>query len=312
MTDRRELFRQYMKDLVPELESGPKDHLSDEELVHYLHGELAATERERVQSHLVPCRQCRDALQDVQDFFEAPRADEVSLGAAPSEQQWQALQRHISSESNKATTSWGGLRLGWLSLDLRATWALAVGLILIIMAAGAWSFRLRRENQELMQQVQSDQRRRMDSLQQSAQENHRLQDRMAVLQQSYESQMAELRRPQLNPPIYDLYSSTAVARSGTGRRETVIKVPHGVRVFTLLLNGTGLPIHTEYAVEITDGAGHVFWRSGGLQRSRDGNFLILLNRTFLPEGSHQLKLYGQAAPREVTLAEYRLRLNYAQ
>jgi hypothetical protein len=136
------------------------------------------------------------------------------------------------------------------------------------------------------------------------QETRRLQKQVNVLQQNYESQLAQLRQPAVNAPIYDILPRGSIARAGGRSEMNRIKVPPTTRNFVVILYRDSGQDYPDYALEIVDQKGQVRWRGEGLKPNRDGNFVMTLDRTFLGEGRYHLKLYGQASGRSRMIAEY--------
>jgi hypothetical protein len=122
--------------------------------------------------------------------------------------------------------------------------------------------------------------------------------------QHYESQLAQLRQPQLNIPIYDIFSQESIRRSGDQSEVNRVAIPQTTKYFTLILNGEGQLTYPDYVIEIMDRKGQLVWRGEGLRRDSHGNVVMTLDKTFLGEGQYRLQLYGQRGGRTRRIAEY--------
>jgi hypothetical protein len=286
-----------------ELEDNPGRHLGEEELIAYQQGRLDADEREKSQSHLVRCSVCRDAFRDLTDFFEPAREGEEVISEAEIRREWKALRRRIWPEEKPADRA-SGLGLAGLLRWPRTAFALAAALVLAITMTGAWALWLRQEKQQLARQLQTEQSAWAERLKQLEQENRGLQEQVGAAKQNYEAQLAELRRPLLNAPIYDVYSQQSIQRSGGDSKGNPVKVPQKARRFTLILNGEGQSQYPDYVIEIIDPKGQSVLKEGGLIRDSLGNFSIELDRASMSAGKYRLKLYGQTDKRSQEMAEY--------
>jgi hypothetical protein len=295
----KEEFRQYMKAVGEEFENNPGRHLSEDELIEYQRGRLEETEREKVQAHLVQCDVCLEAFKDVNDFFDPTREGEEAISEREIDQEWKAFWQRVQAEE-EAPARAPGLRRAGFWFGPRATFALAASVVLAIGFTVFWALQLRQETQQLARQLQTEQTR----LKELEQENHRLQEQASAIEQNYESQLAQLRQPQLNLSLYDIYSRESIQRSGEGSEVNPVKVPPTARSFSLILNGEGQPEYPDYVIEIVDQKKQVRWRGAGLRRDIQGNFTMMLDRTFLSPGEYRLKLYGQKGGRSRGIAEY--------
>ncbi len=309
--DKKEEFRHHLKAVRREFENSLGRHLSKEELIDYQQGRLAETAREEAQSHLVQCDVCLAAFKDVSDFFEPAREGEEPVSKVEVGRAWQTFWQRVQPEE-KAATGASGLGRAGFWLNRRTTLALAGSLVAAIVLTGAWALWLRQENQQLNRRLQSEQSGGADRLRQLEQENRRAREQAGTLKQEYASELAALRQPQLNAPIFDILSRKSIQRSGGGTETAVVEVPRTTRNFTLILNGEGQPEYPDYVIEILDSNDQLIWRGEGLRRSSDRNFVLTLDRAFLSEGPYHLKLYGQKGGRSKGIAEYAIVLRFAK
>jgi hypothetical protein len=120
------------------------------------------------------------------------------------------------------------------------------------------------------------------------------------------AQVAELRQPELNPLIHEVFSREFIQRGSTlsGSQVQRIRVPPETKRFVLILNGGGQPDYPAYAIEMRDRKGQLVWQGDGLKRNQLGNFTVGLNRAFVAEGEYRLTLTGRRGDRVVRIAEY--------
>ena len=282
-------------------------HPSDEELVHYLGGRLDEADKDSLQNHLVECDVCLAAFRDAREFFESHRANEPMITVDIADE-WKTFWNRINAEEETEHRSTEPRRSGFL---LSPALAFAAAILLVTVAMGIWGIRQRQESRRLAGQLEEERQRtaQLEGEQQNVsdrakeleQENLTLQERSRAVEQSRSSKRAELRPPELNAPIYDLYPRGFVRRSEKGSEVNRINVPPGARSMTLILNGEGVSVYPSYVVEILDGKGQLIWRGRGLKRGNYGNFTITLDPAFLGKGTLRLKLYG---PESKQLAEY--------
>jgi hypothetical protein len=300
--DTKEVFQEYMKAVNGEFDHDLGCHPNEQELIDYQRGRLDEGEREKIQSHLVQCDDCLAAFKDVSDFFDPPRAGEETIGQVDVKDEWKTFQRRVLTEEFLAAPAPAPRRTGY-SLSGRAMFALAAGVILVIGSTVGWAFWLRQKNQQLAKQLQSEQTVWAAQVKELERENRRLQEQATTLQE-IESQLAELRQPQLNVPIYDIFPRDLTQRSTEEIPVNRIQVPSTAKSFALILNGQGQPTFPDYLIEIVDRSDQLTWYGEGLGRDAHGNFVITLNRTFLREEQYRLRLYGRRNERSQRIAEY--------
>jgi len=301
-------LRRYLQALDGEWEDHLRRHPDEDEMIAYVRGELEAGDAERMRSHLVRCDACAAALKDVADFFEPIREREGPIPERVRRRQWKTLWRRVRAEERaivrKDVPAW---------FRTRAMFALAASLFVIIGFLSFWTWHLRREMQRLAQQAQTERIRRVEL----ERENRRLQERTGAIERDYESrlkelesQLAQLREPQWNIPVYDLLSREFLLRSGSASVVNRIVVSRTARSFSLVLTAEDQPKYPTYAIEIVDRDGRLHWRAGGIRRDRHGALTVTLNRAFLSPGEYQLNLYGQRDRRLQKIAEYIVSLRH--
>jgi hypothetical protein len=287
-----EEFSQYVGAVRKEVELNPGPHPSEDELIAYHRGQLKEQQREKIQSHLVQCPECISSFREMSAFFESSPEGDQPLSEAELDRKWEAYRRRVQAEEPPAPTT--SLRRGGFWQHRRATFALAASL-LIIAVTSAWALWLRRENQWGTQEKSWAER-----LTELEEENRRLQDQTKTL----ESQLAELRQPAMNAPIYDLLPRAALPRAGSESNVYRIKTPATAKNFVLILHRAGNQGYSSYEIEIVDASGKQLWRESGLRPNSDGSFVLTLDRTFLSQGQYRLKLYGQSDNRSHVIADY--------
>ncbi len=299
-------FRRYLEALGEGWEDHLKRHLDEDELIGYVRGELEPGDVQRLQSHLVHCDACMAALTDVADFFEPLREGEEPIRERVLRREWKSFWQRVRAEERATAREDVPV---WFRP--RAMFVLAASLLVIVGFLSFWTWHLRREIQQLARQAQSERTRRAEL----ERENRRLQEQSDVIKRDYESRLSELesdlaqlREPELNIPIYDVLSREFLLRSESASVVNHIVVSHTARSFSLVLNAEDQPKYPTYTIEIVDRGGHVRWRAAGLHRDRHGNFTVTLNRAFLSPGKYIL--YGQRGERLQRIAEYIVSLSY--
>lgn len=336
--DGRDEARVYMNAIIPELEDDAGSHPSVDALTAYHQGRLTGSARAVVRDHLVTCDECLALFKDANDFFSPPPAGDEGVSEIEIHREWRALWRQINAEGEAATPA-GIVAARALRPRSRKVWALALaaGLSVAVTLPLVWIALSRqdgpdslsmvrqleleqREMAERLKQLEEQNRQlreqaregrpaddsRASELAESEQENQRLREQLEALRQRREAELAELRRPQLNAPLYDILPQEMTVRSGAGREVTRIELPPGKRSFTLILSGGGLPPYPKYDIEIRGRGGKRVWRGMGLRREDGGNFVLTLDRSFLREGQYSLKLFGRSSEGTKEVAEYNI------
>jgi hypothetical protein len=285
-------------------------HPGDEQLNDYLGGRLEKTAHESIQAHLVECDDCLAAFRDVRDFFESRRDGEPIINEDIA-QEWQSFWTRIQADDEKPEVL---PERRPSRFRLNPAWAFVLSAILLV-AIGIWAIVVRRENRQLAEQLESLQQRtaQLEIEQQNLvarakdleQKNLNLEERALAVEPSRPLPPADRKRPELNAPVYELYSRAFVQRSGNEGEMNRIKVPPSARSMTLILNGEGISVYPSYGVEILDAKGQAVWRGSGLKQGSYGNFTITLDTAFLGKGAFRLKLNGPTAQE---LTEYLLRI----
>ena len=292
-------------------------HPADEQLIDYLAKRLDEADRESIQTHLVECDRCLATFKEAGDFFE-PHRDNEPMITEDIELEWRTFWNRINDNEQATAASAQAAdrpparrRLGfWLSPAV----SIALAVLVAAVALGMWAFQERRANRQLARQLEVEQQRASqleieqqnlsDRTKELEQENSILLGRSRSVEQSHQSQRADLKPPEINAPIFDLYPRGFVTRSADGSEVNRIKVPSAAKSITLILNSEGIKVLPSYNVEIRDGSRAV-WRGSGLERGSYGNFSMTLDPAFLGKGTFQLRIYG---PPSQQLAEYLLRI----
>jgi len=209
----------------------------------------------------------------------------------------------------------------------RATFALAA-FLLISLALGLWLVLLRqgndreiaRLNREMAERDRAlasvkesldETRRRLDEAihrseqGKSAGDSKRYEDEIARLRQT----VTELSRPQLDAPIVDLDPSDQTRGNMTGDAAR-IEAPPTANIITLILNITGQPSHSAYAVEILDSTGKQVWRGQRARNGPDHAVNLTIARRMIPVGRYLIKLYGLRDRKQEPVADYQVLIVY--
>jgi len=254
------------------------DCLAEKDLMAHLRGDADAAARERVESHLVRCKRCREHFLEIEDFYGPLRPGEELPTEFDVARDWARFSKRIGAHGRSA----GGIR-SWPPGMV----AIAASVLLTFGVAGGWSLHYLRDKSGFEA-----------SLGRAADENRRLQQRTEALRQ----QLAELQRPQVNSPILDVYPTQALARSA-GAPVSRVEIPANAAV-TLILNGQGQRHYTGYSIGIIDRQGRELWHDDALKRAADGNFGVSLPGGFLPEGEYRFRIFGRTSVVPEQIAEY--------
>jgi hypothetical protein len=125
-------------------EAGP--HPRAEELTAYRGGELAAGDAERVQAHLVACRECLDRLLDLDELAAAPHRRAAGVARLDTAAAWRALAPRLAQTQDGAPAGSPRWRPG--------PRAVAAALIAATLALGVWGLRQRAALGDLRREVE--------------------------------------------------------------------------------------------------------------------------------------------------------------
>ncbi len=305
--NKREEWREYVAAAAKEYASSPTDHLSEEEMIHYRQGHFEDQERVRVEVHLARCAECLETLSAASEFLQSLSPGEAMRGAQAPDPDFEALWQRLDSPAPA--------RPGFLGHP-RALFALAASLFVALALTLIWALSLRQENQRLAERpsepgvfagqlstLEQKNRELQEQLVTLQQESRRLQEHVNASKQQYESELAQLKQPEVNAPVRNIYPRDDQQRSGEPGEANRISVPHGTRTFTVILADYERG-YQDYRVEIVDRAGRLIWQGQGLRPSEAGDLTLMLNRTFLGQKRFTLKLYGQRDGRSRKVAEY--------
>ncbi len=324
--DRGDEQGRYMKATWKEFATVPSGHLNEDELIRYHRGGLNDRDQARVESHLAECRECLETFADASEFLQAvPEGHRAPMDEAHNpdfEALWQRLSFQASSlfaaPRPPQTRVWAQPRVLFtlaaslfVALALSTIWALSLRQANQRLAERGtepahWAERLRdleQENRGLQEQIHALQQR--DEILQ--QEGRRLQGQISTAQQRYESELAQLKQPEANVPVRNIYPRDNQQRS-TGQAEANrISIPLGTRTFIMILSDYDQG-YEDYEIEIVDPAGHLLWKALKLRPDGSGDLTVMLNRTLLGQKRFIVKLYGQRDRASRIIAEYVVRV----
>lgn len=321
--DERNEMRTYLNAVTVELDGAAGPHPSLDALTDYHQGRLSESEGAAVRDHLVACDECLALFKDANAFFAPPPDGHEGVSHSEIHGEWKALWRQIKAGQETAETVASRAAARWH----RGTWplALAASLALAFSILLTWFLWSRQDLMKTTTQLQLEQTEMAERLKQleeqnrqlreqprgseaakSEQENQRLRQEIESLQRRHEAEIAELRRPQVNAPLYDVLPQEMTVRSPADNEVTRIELPPGKRSFTLILNGEGLPPYPKYDIEIRDRSGKRVWLGEGLRQASGGNFVLTLDRSFLKRGQYRLRLIGRSSEGAKAIAHYNI------
>jgi anti-sigma factor RsiW len=291
-------------------------HATLEELIAYHSGELPPEDVERLQEHLVWCRECLELLLDWAAWTESAQEGGRAVSEAQVAAAWQAMRAQLRAENLLPPVGWRH-RLGAVFSRVSVPYAIAASLLIVSLALGAWIVSLRQADQQQLARFHQQLAERDQAVAAARGQLQQARDQLEETAQRAEQEVAELRQtvsalsqPQINVPMEDLQPRELLRGSQPGGYVQRIQVPSGASFFTLILNVVSQEAYPNYALEISDQQGRIVWRTDGLQKSRFNNFTIALARGLLPAGQYRLRLYGRRAGRKELVEEYVVRIQY--
>jgi hypothetical protein len=299
--------------------------LTEELLERLATGDATSQELTQAASHLPVCSDCVAEYRVLRSLRPLAEQAEAILAASEGAPGIGQRPRGVRGEGARPAAFWRSFAT--LVSPARATFALAA-LLLISLALGLWLVLLRqgndreiaRLNREMAERDRAlasvkesldETRRRLDETirryeqEKSAGDSKRYDDEIARLRQT----VTELSRPQLDAPIEDLYPSDQTRGNTTGDPAR-IEAPPTANIITLILNITGQPSHSTYAVEILDSNGKQVWRGQRERKGPDHAVNLTLARQMIPAGRYLIKLYGLRDGKQQPVADYHALIVY--
>ncbi len=282
--------------------------IQDNEVIErYVRHRLTPAERQAFQEHYFACDECFDQVQISARFIAGVR-EASKFGV-------------LATEHNERAA-----RLSLLPTLFYPNWirnwavpALAMSFLLAAVLLGVWGLSVRRENQRLAREA-SEQSRVAEELRRSEakirqleasgtasseqlealrKDNGRLKEEIATAARQRETQVAQIRQPDDNVPVINIYPLGDTQRSGGSTEVNKLQLPPRAGKFVLLLSDFQSG-YSNYHVEISDPAGRIIMRSAGIKPDRNGEIRVSLNRRLFSAGQYRIKLYGQGN----AIAEY--------
>ncbi|MBI4471003.1 MAG: sigma-70 family RNA polymerase sigma factor [Acidobacteria bacterium] len=299
------------------------NHLGEAELIEYHSNRLPEPERRRVEAHLAVCATCLKELVEMSDFLQSAFENKNVPSDTPAHaSQFEALWDQVAplppsssgAPDPKPVGSWKRPRM---------LFALAASLFIGFAVTGIWALVLRQENRRLVQgpagegpQIAWEEKNRTlqaekNSLQQREDllksENRRLQEQIQSMEQQQETLLAELRQPDINIPIKNIYPSGDAQRSRGSNDINRVRIPPSSTAFVLILTDyeTGYP---DYTLEILDQSGRAISTVGGLKPDDNGDLTVKLERALLHQPQYRLRLSGRKSGRSTRLADYFIKI----
>lgn len=273
--------------------TGPGEHIGEEELIRYQRGKLNDREQALVESHLAGCANCLETLVDAGEFLRSVPEGARTESADALNRDFLSFWRTIHPQ-----TASGQPRF-WARPQVLLP--LAASLLMALTLTVLWALSLRQENQRLGHLAQENR-----DLQE---QGRRLQDQVNATRQRHETDLAELRRPEVNVPVQNIYPQGDRQRSSSQGEGNRVRVPDGTKTFILILSDYDQG-YKDHAIEIVDQAGRVVWKAEGLRRNEAGELSLMLNRTLLDQKKYVVKLYGWRGGRPILVAEYVVSVNH--
>lgn len=299
--------------------------LTEELFERLVTGDAPSQERTQAASHLAVCSDCVAEYRVLRSLRPMAEQAEAILAAPEGAPGIGQRPRAVRRADTRPAAFWRNFAT--LVSPARATFALAA-FLLISLTLGFWLVLLRqgndreiaRLNRELAERDRAlasiresldETRRRLDETihrseqEKSAGDSKRYEDEIARLRQT----VTELSRPQLDAPIEDLYPSDQTRGNTTGDVARIEARPTA-NIITLILNITGQPSHSTYAVEILDSNGKQVWRGQRARNGPDHVVNLTLARRMIPAGRYLIKLFGLRDGKQEAVADYPVLIVY--
>jgi hypothetical protein len=295
-----------------EFEEKLHHHPSEDLLSDYYHGRLNDVDHLTVQCHLIDCDGCARVLRDVSDFCDSADDSPIVMSKAESEQVWRNVRQGVKSDSPTGILSTG--KGPKILLTRWAVFATAAVALVLLVTAGAWVMRLRQDNDKLAEQAMALTRQ----LEETEKElNSRIEElekepvRQEQAQETVQDDRPREARPaplNLNVPVYNVYSTEWVRRSGEEAEANRIKLSPRDESIVLILVGEDQQGASNHRIEIIDPKGQSVRHGGRLLKNSYGNFVISLSRDFLRPGTYRIRTRSQGGSAAEQVTEYMIRV----
>jgi anti-sigma factor RsiW len=248
----------------------------------YLMGKLDADEMERFENHFADCSQCRDTLEEIENFRSALRANRDLLLPA------------------RQRSGHGLLAVLRQSQAWRGAWATAV---ILMLAASLW---LMRQNMQLRDDLESTrnlltQLQEHGDLHQESPGNARQTGGAENLSAEHNPKPPEPVAPasagqatrplpaaQVNTPIFALSAPRADSRE----RINEIALRHSTRWFLISIDLESGLHYPAYRAVVRSADGRAIWTGDGLKANRFEALTMSFTSDFFPPGKYTLTIAG--------------------
>lgn len=277
-----EEIRAYMKEII-ERSGFPPSCATPSELADYIGNACDAATKESIQAHLVGCPECRSTLLELAAFVALTSESQTPASRNREvERHWKKLRTRLRVEE---LPRWSFGRIGW---RLSAVSAVCAGIAI------SWGVFLQYK---------------LHTLEIAHQRVLQQEIRAVKDQKSMEAQIAAMRAPQLNLPVFDVMPVDSMDRSGAARRPRVLMLPSAGR-FALVLSEGARESARAYSVTILDEQSKTVFAGEGLKLDNQGNLLITFDRDFLPPGRYRINV-KESRPARVGSPDSRIVASYA-
>ena len=271
---------------------------------------MNAPEAESIAAHLAACADC---------------AEEYQIALAAYDWAEETAAQHSAPALTPSTTAPWWSRL--LALFNPLTAMLTAALLFVTLAFGAAWLSFRRQNQNLLAQVQQQRAELSEAATLKAQlaalqrqqterpatteptsEQAALQAELAQLKQ----ELAQSTQPQLDVPQFDLDPALAT-RGDTGNNATLgtINVPAAATVFTLNLPGAASQPFPQYLIELQNAQTNQTVWSARRNRDSETTFTLTLAKRGLAAGRYRIRVYGVQGRQKTHMQDYAVQVKYA-
>ena len=307
-------FHELMKAAAQVPVSQISGHIGEAQMIAFCEDRLPATERERIQKHLMSCSECLRLFRETSDFFAPLREGEEQLTKAEIAEGWSSIWSRIEIDSRNNI-----LPFSRRYRPSRAMLALAATLLLSFGGIGALTWGLIQARQE--------KQRAMSALGESQTRNHQLEEQIALIRSGEQSsqqqatnerqkrleleeQILAMRNPggdqQSFPQNISPNYLTLTTQKSSADENTVYLPPRAEAVLLILTINNPLDFPA-YSVELSDKEGRQVQQVSGLTPSGGENTLnVTLNRAGLKSGKYDLALYGWKDGKRQSLGKFEL------
>lgn len=311
------------------------EHAEAEELLPWLlNDSLDPGERRAVEDHVAACATCQEALAEAELAFAAhalhpTEAQLVDLAWNPLSSDHDAVRAHVDqcpacaeelallrasraqqeAEEDEGQAAVAPARTlpfpAPVPVPVRRRWAMAASIVgILLLGALGWKLVELGSRGATAERELASARAEAERLRGRAAAADLGRDRAARELTGAREELARLRQPELNVPVFELLPDELVLRGAPAAPLQLVEVPGDRPRLTLILaRPTGAP--RARTLEVRDLSGALLWRGEGLLRHAGGDYTVTVPVSLLPPAGAEIRLLDE---RGEPAGRYRLRL----